>query len=62
MRGSHRGVKVGGVAAVVGVEVEVEVDDGDDDATAVVVERSVTRQAQRKKKGRKTPPLYPYLH
>ena len=35
----HRGVKVGGVAAVVGVEVEVEVDDGDDDdATAVVVE------------------------
>ena len=35
----HRGVKVGGVAAVVGVEVEVEVDDGDDDdATVVVVE------------------------
>lgn len=34
----HRGVKVGGVAAVVDVEVEVEVDDGDDDATVVVVE------------------------
>jgi len=35
----HRGVKVGGVAAVVGVEVGVEVDDGDDDdATVVVVE------------------------
>jgi hypothetical protein len=35
----HRGVKVGGVAAVVGVEVEAEVDDGDDDdATTVVVE------------------------
>lgn len=34
----HRGVKVGGVAAVVGVEVEAEVDDGDDDdATTVVV-------------------------
>ena len=35
----HRGVKVGGVAVVVGVEVEAEVDDGDDDdATTVVVE------------------------
>ena len=35
----HRGVKVGGVEAVAGVEVEVEVDDGDDgDATVVVVE------------------------
>ena len=35
----HRGVKVGGVALVVGVEVEAEVDDGDDDdATTVVVE------------------------
>jgi hypothetical protein len=59
---SYRGVKVGGVAAVVGVEVEVEVDGGDNDATAVVVEHSVTRQTERKKKGRKTPPLYPYLH
>jgi len=33
----HRGVKVGGVVAVVGVEAEVEVDDGDDDETVVVV-------------------------